>query len=130
MNDQRAVPRDLLESRHTFRDLSAMEGWTDSLGADGRRRPYSADECLEGPEFSVVTETENGMHRVVAIVALPKGRDGDGPPPPPASESDAAVLRSLVRSLLDLAGHEAGRARTQVVLTAFGPRIARCRIGG
>jgi len=127
MSDQRAMTRDLLELRHTFRDLSAVEGWADSLGTEGRRRPYAVSESLEGPEFSVLTETVNGMHRVVAIIAQPKGKDV---PPEPASEADAAVLRSLVRSLLDLAGHEDGRARTQVVLTAFGPRVAGCRLGG
>lgn len=127
MSDRRAISRDLLESPRTFRDLSSVEGWADSLGAAAGHRPYAANEPIEGPEFSVVTETVKGMHRVVSIVPQPEDEDAA---PAPASEEDAAVLRSLVRSLLDLAGYEDGPARAQVVLTAFGPRIVECCLGG
>jgi hypothetical protein len=51
--------------------------------------------------------------------AAPAGRAGT---------ADQAVLRSLVRSLLDLAGHEHGPAHTEVVLTPSGPRILECRL--
>lgn len=117
MKDPPTFSRDRAELAHAFADLSAVERWAGRAGADGRPTAYIAREVLDGPQFSVATETDDGMHRVVAISG------GD-----PAGAADEAVLRSLVRSLLDLVGHERGPARTEVVLTASGPRVLECRL--
>lgn len=67
----------------------------------------------------VETTTGGGMHRVVAI--SPAAQRG---------EEQLAAVRSVVRALLDLAGHQEGSACTEVALTADGPRIVACRLGG
>ncbi len=76
--------------------------------------------------FTVETDTVHGMHAVVAITAPPVPGGGAAPPP---GEAQAAVLRSLVRSLLDLAGHGSGRASTTVALGPGGPHVLACRLG-
>ncbi|MFF2520958.1 hypothetical protein [Streptomyces liangshanensis] len=126
MKNPRDHSPDGADLRHALQDLTTVERWAERAASGGRPEPYAAQESLDGPQFSVETETENGMHTVAAIVALPPGQDaGAGA----LGETDRAVLRSLVRSLLDLAGHEAGPARTHVVLTPGGPRVAACQLG-
>ncbi|MBC3839761.1 hypothetical protein GXW82_04520 [Streptacidiphilus sp. 4-A2] len=123
MKDPPSRARAGAELDSAFADLSAVERWAGSVGAGSRPGPYIAQDPLEGRQYCVMTETTDGMHRVVAITARPVPGD-----PRPAQEADQAVLRSLVRSLLDLAGHERGAARTEVVLTAAGPRVLECRL--
>ncbi|MFI5754886.1 hypothetical protein [Streptomyces sp. NPDC051569] len=120
-------PSDAVELRRPLQELSAVERWAQRAGAGGRPEPYTSEESLEGPEFSVETMTRNGMHRVVGMTAREQRGDPD---PGGPTETEAAVLRSVVRALLDLAGHESGPARTGVVLTARGPRIVACCLQG
>jgi len=56
------------------------------------------------------------------VVAI--GHPGSAPP----SEDEQTVLRSAVRALLDLTGHETGRARTEVLLTGRGPQVLSCSL--
>lgn len=72
-----------------------------------------------GPVLRVETMTGSGMHKVVTISPA-AGQD----------EAQFAAVRSVVRALLDLAGHQEGPVCTEVELTARGPRILACRLGG
>lgn len=120
------APSDRAELSHALHDLSTVERWAERAnGDDPAAAPGAAQDPPEGPEFSVDTETVNGMHSVSRIAAHPGGVDAG---PPALDESARAAVRSLVRSLLDLAGHESGPARTQVVLTAAGPRVVGCSL--
>lgn len=116
MKDPRDRPPDGTELAHALQDLSSVERWAERVAAHGQAPPYVAQGALEGAEFSVETETVDGMHQVARIA------------PPPSDETERAAMRSLVRSLLDLAGHESGPARTQVVLTPAGPRVVACSL--
>ncbi|MEU5510780.1 hypothetical protein [Streptomyces fungicidicus] len=109
-----------------FRELAEVEIWAEHTEASGHPRLYVSEEALDGPAFSVGTSTRNGMHQVVDIAPRPTE---DHPRATPPTEAECAVLRSVVRAVLDLVGHETGLARTQVALTARGPRIARLRLG-
>ncbi|MEE1768206.1 hypothetical protein PUR34_08455 [Streptomyces sp. JV185] len=125
MKDPRDRSPDGTELRQAFKDLSTVERWAERVASGDQSHPYTAPESLEGPQLSVETRTENGMHTVAGIVEWPPGADTG---PAALDETERAVLRSLVRSLLDLAGHESGTARTRVVLTALGPRVAACQL--
>ncbi|MFC7864214.1 hypothetical protein ACFU5B_10400 [Streptomyces murinus] len=109
-----------------LRDLSAVERWAAHTGTGG---PDGAvvDEGWQGPRFGVATESCDGMHEVVGITwSAPAGGGLCGEP----AEADRVVLHSSVRALLDMAEHESGPAHTVVVLTARGPRVLSCRLGG
>ncbi|MFD6888484.1 hypothetical protein [Streptomyces sp. NPDC059957] len=110
LNDEQELGR-------LLRELSATQRWAEGLVAEEQSAPEHVEEPLEGPRFTVETRTEGGMHTVVGIAA--------GEPP---TEAQQSLLRSAVRALLDLAGHEAGTAHTAVVLTDRGPRIVECRV--
>lgn len=116
MKDQRDRSPDGTELAHALQDLSSVERWAERVAADREAPPFVDRAPLEGPEFSVDTETVDGMHSVARIA------------PAPSDESEQAAMRSLVRSLLDLVGHESGPARTQVVLTPSGPRVVACSL--
>ncbi|WP_416484729.1 hypothetical protein [Streptomyces sp. CL12] len=127
-----------------LRDLSAVERWaahtgnggpsdggvpTDGGGPSDGGAPDGpvADGAWEGPRFGVATESCDGMHEVVGITwSAPPGAGPCGEP----AEADRVVLHSSVRALLDMAEHESGPAHTVVVLTARGPRVLSCRLGG
>jgi hypothetical protein len=109
-----------------FRELAEVEFWAEHTKVPRHPRSYVSTESLDGPIFSVGTSTRSGMHQVVDISARPTE---DHPQATPATEAECAVLRSVVRAVLDLVGHETGSARTQVALTARGPRIARLQLG-
>lgn len=117
MKDPRDRSPDGTELRQAFQDLSTVERWAERVASGVQSHPYTAPESLEGPQLSVETRTENGMHTVAGIVEWPPGADTGLAV---LDETERAVLRSLVRSLLDLAGHESGTARTRVVLTPSG----------
>ncbi|TXJ86569.1 hypothetical protein E2C11_00900 [Streptomyces lavendulae] len=114
-------PRPVTERlSRALRDLSAVERWAAHPGS-------GAEERGEGPRFGVATESSDGMHQVVGITwNAPAGAAPWGEP----AEADRAVLHSSVRALLDMAEHESGPAHTEVVLTARGPRVLSCRLGG
>ncbi|MFJ2269218.1 hypothetical protein ACIOHO_23145 [Streptomyces sp. NPDC087849] len=126
-------------ARRLAHELSVVERWAirARTGADPQTLPYRAEESWNGREFAVETRTTNGMHEVVAVArAAPEGRPAtDGPQggagavPDPCDEDELAALRSAVRALLDLAGHQEGPARTAVVLTPYGPRVVACVLG-
>ncbi|MFF5039884.1 MULTISPECIES: hypothetical protein [Streptomyces] len=118
--------RDTADSSMAFRELAEVEFWAEHAEAPGHPRSYVSTESLDGPVFSVGTSTRSGMHQVVDISARPTD---DHPRATPPTEAECAVLRSVVRAVLDLVGHETGSAHTQVALTARGPRIARLQLG-
>ncbi|WP_405939256.1 hypothetical protein OG338_23880 [Streptomyces sp. NBC_00726] len=115
MRDPRDRSPDGTELAHALQDLTSVERWAE-LAATGGSPSFVTDAPTEGPIFSVETETVDGMHNVSRIA------------PPPDGEAERAAMRSLVRSLLDLAGHESGPARTQVVLTTAGPKVVACSL--
>lgn len=116
MTDPRDRSPDRTELAHALQDLSSVERWAERVATDGKAPPYVTRGPVDGPRFSVETETVDGMHNVARIAPAPSG------------EAERAAMRSLVRSLLDLAGHESGPARTQVVLTPVGPRVVACSL--
>ncbi|MFF9347186.1 ATP-grasp domain-containing protein [Streptomyces sp. NPDC014734] len=111
--------------------------WSARVERDGHRGPYVVEEYLEGPEYSVETLSAGGVHHVIGITAKETG----GAPyfvesghvfPAPLPEADAAALRDLAVSVLDLAGYRFGPAHTEVILTPDGPRVveSQARLGG
>jgi hypothetical protein len=115
VKDPRDRPPDGTELAHALQDLSSVELWAERA-ATGGAPLFVSRAPADGPRFSVETETVDGMHNVARIA------------PPPSDEAERAAMRSLVRSLLDLAGHESGPASTQVVLTLSGPRVVACSL--
>ncbi|MBJ7004251.1 hypothetical protein ACFYMX_17835 [Streptomyces griseofuscus] len=125
-----------------LRDLSAVERWAAHTGTGGPSDGGApdgggpvgggpdgpvVDEGWQGLRFGVATESCDGMHEVVGITwSAPAGGGPCGEP----AEADRVVLHSSVRALLDMAEHESGPAHTVVVLTARGPRVLSCRLGG
>lgn len=105
-----------IELSKVLRELAATEQRSRNP-ADFRR----AEGAKPGRRFTVETMTTDGMHRVVAL------RQEDRVP---LAEEDRAVLRSTVTALLDLTDHQEGAARTEVILSAHGPRIAACFLEG
>ncbi|MEV6162553.1 hypothetical protein AB0L71_11625 [Streptomyces sp. NPDC052052] len=87
------------------------------VGSDAGALPPGARP--DGPVFVVETESDDGMHEVVGI------RHPDDVRP---SEENRTELRSAVRALLDLIGHETGPARTEVLLHAGGPQVLSCSL--
>ncbi|MFD5479994.1 hypothetical protein [Streptomyces hawaiiensis] len=94
------------------------------------RLPGVIEEFLAGPRLVVDTFTHAGMHHVLGVTAAedaaPVGADLLYPAA--LTEAEAASVRSTVRALLDLAGHESGPVRTWVVLTEGGPRITAAQM--
>ncbi|MFD7626666.1 hypothetical protein ACFV7Q_11640 [Streptomyces sp. NPDC059851] len=114
----------------TLQDLTAVERWAEHIGTERPPDSGSGHRAWDGIEFGVDTMTRTGMHHVTRITArLRSGTGTTGPAPEPA-EADRAVLRSAVRALLDMAGHESGPAHTVVALTPQGPRVLSCRLRG
>ncbi|MET9255214.1 hypothetical protein ACGFZL_27510 [Streptomyces sp. NPDC048182] len=80
--------------------------------------------------FAVETMTTDGMHEIVRIRQA--SADGAAPDadPPPLGTAERAELHTTVRAHLDLMGHQAGPALTEVLLSSSGTRILRCRLRG
>lgn len=108
--------------------------WAEPAGSAGSPEsaalegPFTVEDFLEGPEFSVETLTVDGMHLIAGIT----GTTGPAAGPAPLGEVEEGAIRATVAALLDLAGYEFGPAHTEVVLTRTGPRIRECRarLGG
>ncbi|WP_435973639.1 hypothetical protein [Streptomyces sp. Qhu_M48] len=120
--------------RHILQELSAIERSVEGEPADRPDPRTEAEESWEGPEFRVETVSDNSMHTVVDISVwrgpgepAPDRAAADGGAP---DEDEVAALRATVRALLDLADVGSGRVSTTVVLTARGPRVVSCRLGG
>lgn len=105
-----------IELSDVLRELAATERCSRSSATS--RRVEGAEP---GRRFTIETMTTDGMHRVVAL------RSEDCVP---VTGEDRAVLRSTVTALLDLTDHQEGAARTEVTLSAHGPRIAACFLEG
>lgn len=103
------------------------ERWAAHVETARRSGVYIAHEPLEGPVFCVETRSSNGMHQVVSI-SSGQAHQEQSSAPVPSDEAELAVLRSAVTAVLDLARYESGVARTDVVLTARGPRISALRL--
>lgn len=115
-----------------FDPMSEAETWHSLLEevhavADwpGQSPTHNTDHFLAAAPLRVNPQTINGIHEVTAITAV-RGRNGLSA----YSEEQAACVRSAVRALLDLMGHESGSTTTEIALTAAGPRIMACRVQG
>ncbi|MDT0466369.1 hypothetical protein [Streptomyces gibsoniae] len=90
---------------------------------DNQLCPPEAAQDAAGDRYRVDTLSVHGMHHTVGITAeTPYGLLH----PAPLAGDTAATLRSVVTSLLDLAGYQYGPAHTEVVLTADGPVTTGC----
>jgi hypothetical protein len=109
-------------ARASLRELADVERWVAHTGAMKRGVRRFPEEPVEGPVFVVTTSTSDGMHQIVSIWRqLPEGvREATLPP---LAGAKLALLRSVVRAVLDLMEHESGHARAEVMLTPQGPRI-------
>lgn len=103
-------------------DESVLNRINQELTRVGGGEPRGTREPSEGTEFLITTVTESGMHQVVDMAARRLGSSE----PSEATPDEQLELRSVVRALLDLAGHSAGPVRTSVVLLAEGPRVVAC----
>lgn len=106
----------------SFGEIADTERWAHYVEVARDSGAYVSHEPLEGPAFSIQTRSSHGMHHVLSISPR-QAPDGRHDVAAPASEEEAVVLRSVARGILDLAGHESGEARTEVVLLPHGPRI-------
>ncbi|MFH9088897.1 MULTISPECIES: hypothetical protein [unclassified Streptomyces] len=103
-------------------DDSVLHRINQELARVGSLGPRGTRALPEGTEFLITTVTESGMHQVVAVDARRRGGSG----PSEATPDEQVELRSVVRALLDMAGHGAGTVRTSVVLLPEGPRVVAC----
>ncbi|MFI6893868.1 acetyl-CoA carboxylase biotin carboxylase subunit family protein [Streptomyces sp. NPDC050256] len=108
-----------------IRDKADLDAWAGSTSVE----PCLVEEYLAGPEVVVNTLSCDGMHQVIGMTALRSAAPAgvDLLHPAGLSEGDRAEIRTTVRALLDLTGHESGPVHTRVVLTQSGPRIASSR---
>ncbi|MCX4725062.1 hypothetical protein [Streptomyces sp. NBC_01306] len=111
--------------------MSEAETWHSLLdevhalaNCPGWSAAYSPPPTLSAEPLRVDARTTDGIHEVTAVTV----RGGDDPPA--YSEEQAACVRSAVRALLDLMGHESGHTTTEIALTTAGPRIMSCRVHG
>ncbi|MCC9308115.1 hypothetical protein LN042_13635 [Kitasatospora sp. RB6PN24] len=121
-------PPGAAQLRAVLQELTVLEDWAERVrdgggggggsGGVGDTGGCGASEELVGPVLRVETMTRNGMHRMVAVR-----------PAADHDEAQLAAVRSVVRALLDLTGHQEGFAWTEVVLTARGPRITAGGLG-
>ena len=105
MNNSPHWTRDEDRLRSALKELTAIRG-----------RPAGSLDERPDPDaraLTVETTTNEGMHCVVSTT-------------PQLAEEEAADVRSLVRALLDLLGHEHGPARVEIAVTPSGPRILDC----
>lgn len=84
-------------------DLDAVERWARDVGGYGGGGPQDV-------RYDVETISVDGMHHVVRCT-------GEGP------AGECAAVRSVVRALLDLAGHRSGPSRIGVAFSDGRPRI-------
>ncbi|QMU77312.1 hypothetical protein GXW83_18020 [Streptacidiphilus sp. PB12-B1b] len=151
-------PRSQKELTHAYTDLTTVERWAAHTHTEPTTNPSPATnqphytittETTDGmhhitaitahPAHLATEQTSKaGWAEQVAVVPVtdttPRSSPALSPtePAPPATgalePADLSVLRSLVRSLLDLAGHEHGPAHTDIVLTPAGPHVLQCRL--
>lgn len=121
MNPTPEQPRDPAELSASFGEMTDAEHWAEYVEAARTSGSYVTHDLPEGPVFSIETRSANGMHEVVGLEPRQPAWQQAALLPP--GEEEAVVLRSAVRGLLDLAGHESGTARVEVVLLPQGPRI-------
>jgi biotin carboxylase len=114
-----------------------VDPWLDELAACNYDGPVLIEEELRGPEFSVETLTAHGTHHVIGITGKRLGARphfvemGHVHPVPLPAETHESIVE-LVVAYLDATGYRFGPAHTEVILTAYGPRIveSQARIGG
>ncbi len=116
------------ERHSALGELADVERWARRTRAAGCQRSFVSEEVLDGTVFSVHTSTSNGMHHVLDI-SSGTAVDSRQPVVAPPTEAERAMLRSVVRAVLDLVGRDSGTARADVTLTAQGPRIATFQLG-
>ncbi len=99
--------------------------------------PIVAELFLEGPEFSVETQTLFGIHQVLAITEkLTTERAGfvetGHQMPARLSSNDEEAIHHYVLGFLNVIGQWLGPAHTEIRLTKQGPRIieSNTRVGG
>ncbi|MEV5174898.1 hypothetical protein AB0L10_28335 [Streptomyces flaveolus] len=107
---------------HSPADESVLHRINQELARVGSLGPRGTRALPEDTEFLITTVTESGMHQVVAVDARRRGSSE----PSRATPDEQVELRSVVRALLDMAGHSSGTVRTSVVLRTEGPRVVAC----
>ncbi|MEU5686457.1 hypothetical protein DEJ48_34675 [Streptomyces venezuelae] len=116
------------------RDRAAWTTLVDTYGYDG---PFLVEEYLRGPEYSVETLSQDGVHRVVGVTEKVLGPPplfvevGHVHPAPLPADRRRAVEELAVR-FLTVCGYRFGPAHTEVIWTERGPRIveSQARLGG
>ncbi|NDZ91707.1 ATP-grasp domain-containing protein, partial [Streptomyces sp. SID10115] len=116
------------------RDLAAWTALVDTYGYEG---PFLVEEYLRGPEYSVETLSQDGVHQVVGITEKVLG------PPPlfvevghvhpaPLPPERAQAVEELAVRFLTVCGYRFGPAHTEVIWTERGPRVveSQARLGG
>ncbi|SEN18754.1 hypothetical protein [Actinacidiphila rubida] len=114
-------PDDPVGPATSFGEMADAEHWAEYVAIARASGSYAGHDVPDGPLFSIRTRSDNGMHDVVAVEPLRPVHGREHPTPP--GEAETVVLRSAVRGLLDVAGHESGPARVDVLLLPEGPRI-------
>jgi len=95
-----------------------------------------AEEFLLGPEFSVETLSEDGVHRVLAVTEKFKNTETFVETghliPARISEQDRRAIEAFVPKALTALGITSGPAHTEVILTPKGPVVVEThtRTGG
>jgi biotin carboxylase len=95
-----------------------------------------AEEFLGGPEFSVETLSEEGMHRVIAVTEKFKDPETFVETghliPARLSKHDRDEIESFVPKVLDALGIVSGPAHTEIIVTKGGPVVveSHTRAGG
>jgi biotin carboxylase len=99
--------------------------------------PLMAQEYLEGPEFSVETQSRNGVHELVVVTEKlttdkPSFVEVGHLLPAALPDAELKAIEETVLGFLDLVGHQLGPAHTEIRLTSEGPRIieSNIRAGG
>lgn len=110
-------PPDPLSGR-VLPDLEAIERWARDVGG-------WAGTASEDARYDVETITVDGMHHVVRSTSRSPGGSAGVPPDAarPPNAAQCAAVRSVVRALLDLAGHQSGPSRIGVAFTDGRPRV-------
>ncbi|UXU85561.1 ATP-grasp domain-containing protein [Burkholderia sp. S-53] len=95
-----------------------------------------AEEFLNGPEFSVETLSEQGVHRVLAVTEKFKDSESFVETghliPARLSKHDRDAIETFVPKVLDALGIVSGPAHTEIILTSRGAVVveAHTRAGG
>lgn len=86
------------------------------------------EEYLDGPEYAVIALSAGGTHTVLTVcrvrtTGVPRHAETGQELPAELDPPVTARLTGLVEATLTAAGHHTGPSRTEVIITARGPRL-------